>query len=110
MQVNPILLTFRDRGNIYILRKRVDGIHWQEALDQLRTVPYLKELNRAIGVDHVMTGAMSNIREWMRKKFHSGYRQEIDDLAYFFPWDLENNLPRVNVDIAGVSLDTLWIA
>ena len=110
MQVNPILLTFRDRGNIYILRKRVDGIHWQEALDQLRTVPYLKELNSGIGVDHVMTGAMSNIREWMRKKFHSGFRQEIEDLAYFFPWDIENNLPRVNVDIAGVSLDTLWIA
>ena len=110
MRVNPILLTFRDRGNIYILRKRVDGIHSQEALDQLRAVPYLKELNRGIGVDHVMTSTISNIREWLRKKFHDRFRTEIDDLAYFFPWDVENNLPRINVDIAGVSLDTLWVA
>jgi GNAT superfamily N-acetyltransferase len=110
MQVNQILLTFRDRGNIYILRKRVGGIHSEEALDQLRTVPYLKDLNRGVGVDFVMTSTMSSIREWLRKKFHDRFQQEIDEVAYFFPWDIANNIPRINVDIAGVSLDTLWIA
>jgi len=44
------------------------------------------------------------------KEFDPGLLEEIEDLAFFIPWDLERNIPRVTVDTRGVSLDTLWIA
>ena len=110
VQVNPILLIFRDRGNIYLLRKKVPGIHSQEALDQLRSVPHLKVRNQSLGADRVIAHLLNDVRDWLRKRFHSGFRQEIEELTYFIPWDIENNMPTFRVDISTISLDTLWIA
>jgi hypothetical protein len=110
IRTNPPLLILRDRGNIYVLRKKVDGIHSQEALDQLRTSPHLKEMNGSVGIDRVMIKAINEIRERLEKKFNPGFRQEIEDLTYFLPWDMEKNIPRIHVDISAISLDALWIA
>jgi GNAT superfamily N-acetyltransferase len=110
IRVNPVLLIFRDRGNIYVLRRKVEGIHSQEALDQIKTVQYLREMNRGIGIDRVMIGTIHNIRDLLKKKFHSGFKQEIEDLTYFVPWDIENNIPRVHVHVSEISLGTIWIA
>ncbi|OPX95384.1 MAG: hypothetical protein A4E58_02129 [Syntrophorhabdus sp. PtaB.Bin006] len=110
IRTNPIILIFRDRGNVYILRRKVEGIHSQEALDQLRTVPYLTEMNRAVGVDRAIMNVISDTRNLLKKRFHSVPRQEIEDLTYFVPWDIEKNIPRLRVDISKISLDTLWIA
>jgi GNAT superfamily N-acetyltransferase len=110
IRINPILLIFRDRGNIYVLRKQVEGIHSQEALDQIKTTPYLKEINRSINIDRVINNTIKDTKDWLRKKFHSGFTQEIEDLTYFVPWDIENNLSRVHVHVSSVSLGTLWIA
>ena len=110
LRINPPLLIFRDRGNIYALRKRVEGIHLQEAFDQLRTSPYLREMNHAVGIDRAMFRTINDIRKWLEMRFKSRFKQEIEDLTYFFPWDIETNIPRIHVDTAGVSLDMLWIA
>ncbi len=110
VRINQLLLIFRDRGNIYALRKKVDGIHSQEALDQLRTMPQLTEMNRSTRIDSTMIHVMSDIKDWLRKKHHSGHKQEIEDLTYFFPWDIEANYPKVDVDIYSVSFNSLWIA
>lgn len=110
LRINPPLLIFRDRGNIYVLRKKVEGIHSQEAFDQLRTSPYLREMNRAVGIDRAMVRTINDIRKWLETRFKSRFRQEIEDLTYFFPWDIETNIPRVHVDTSGVSLDRIWIA
>jgi hypothetical protein len=110
IRINPILLIFRDRGNIYVLRKKVEGVHSQEALDQIKTVPYLREINCGIGIDRVINNTIKDTRDWLKKKFHSGFKKEIEDLTYFVPWDIENNLSRVNVHVSGISLGTLWIA
>jgi hypothetical protein len=110
LRTNPPLLIFRDRGNIYAMRKKLEGIHSQEALDQLRTSPYLKEMNRAVGIDRAMARTIHDVNDWLETKFKSRFRQEIEDLTYFFPWDIERNIPRVHVDISGVSLETIWIA
>jgi hypothetical protein len=88
----------------------VEGIHSQEALDQIKTVQYLREMNRGIGIDRVMIGTIHNIRDLLKKKFHSGFKQEIEDLTYFVPWDIENNIPRVHVHVSEISLGTIWIA
>jgi GNAT superfamily N-acetyltransferase len=110
VRTNPILLIFRDRGNIYILRRKVEGIHSQEALDQLRTVPYLADMNRAVGIDRAITKAINDTGNLLKKKFHAVSRQEIEDLTYFVPWDIEKNIPKLRVDISKISLVTLWIA
>ena len=109
-QVNPILLIFRDRGNTYVLRRKLKGVHSQEALDQLMTMPYLKELNRAVSIDTAVTSTIKVVRDFLRKEFPSSFRREIDELTYFVPWDIEQNFPRVTVDVSGVSLNTLWIS
>jgi len=108
-RVNPILLIVRDRGNTYVLRRKVRGVHSQEALDQLMT-PHLKELNRAVGIDAAVTGTVKNARDFLKKEFASRFRREIDELTYFVPWDIERNLPGVTVDVSGISLSTLWIS
>lgn len=110
IQINPPLVILKDRGNIYILRRKVEGIHSEEALDQLRTSSYLKEINRAAGIDRVLVLTLKEVIEWLMKVFGSNFREEIEDLTFFVPWDIERNIPKVTVDISGVSLNTLWIA
>jgi len=108
--VNPPLAIFQDRGNAYILRRKVEGIHLQEALDQLRTSPYLKEMNRAVGIDRAVVRTINDIKEWLMTKLDSTFREEIEELTYFVPWDIEKNIPKIPVETTGVSLDTIWIA
>ena len=109
-RVNPILLIVRDRGNTYALRRKIGGIHSQEAFDQLMTMPHLKELNRSVGIDTAVTETIKGVRDFLRKEFASGFRREIGELTYFIPWDVERNLPRVAVTVSGISLNTLWIS
>ena len=110
LRISPPLLVFRDLGNIYVLRKKVEGIHSEEAFDQLKTSSRLREMNLAAGIDRVMAGTIHNIRKWLETRFKSRFGQEIEDLTYFLPWDIEANLPRVQVEVSGVSLDEVWIA
>jgi GNAT superfamily N-acetyltransferase len=108
--INPPLVIFRDRGNVYVLRRKVEGIHSEEALDQLRTSSYLKEMNRAAGIDRAIVRTINDVKEWLVTRLDSSFREEIEELAYFVPWDVERNIPKIPVDISGVSLDTIWIA
>jgi GNAT superfamily N-acetyltransferase len=109
-QINPPLAILREKGNVYILRRKVEGIHLEEALDQLRISPHLKETNRAVGIDRTLILIVNEMIKWLVMRFHSSLREEIEDLTFFVPWDFERNSPRIHVDISGVSPDTLWIA
>jgi GNAT superfamily N-acetyltransferase len=110
IQINAPLVILRDRGNVYILRRKVEGIHLEEALDQLRAALHLKEMNRAAGIDRAVMATINEIREWLKKKLDTSLREEIEELAFFVPWNLQRNIPLVSVDITRVSLDTVWIA
>ncbi len=44
------------------------------------------------------------------KRFGSGHQKEIEDLAFFVPWDLERNIPQVTVEVKGIALDVVWLA
>ena len=110
VKINPPLVTFKDRGNLYVMRRKVEGIHLQEALDQLRTSANLAEMNRGAGLDCAMVRTINDIKEWLVVKSDPGLREEIEELTYFVPWDMEKNIPKVQVDMSGVSLDTVWIA
>ena len=110
IQINPSLAVFRDKGNIYILRRKLEGIHLEEALDQLRTSSHLKEMNRAGGIEQIIIQTIKEIKKELMKRFGSSFFEEIEELTFFVPWNLETNMPRVTVDTVGVYLDTLWIA
>ncbi len=110
LRVNPPVATIRDRGNIYVMRRKVEGIHSEEALDQLRSSPRLREMNRATGLDRVIVGTLVEIKAWLRTTLGAALREEVEELAFFIPWDLERNYPRVSVDAAGASLEAAWIA
>jgi len=107
--VNQIVLIIRDKGNVYAMRRQMEGIHSQEALDQLKTVPYLKVLNESIGINRCIIKTIRDAEAHLKKKFHSRFRDEIEDLTYFIPWDIEKNMPAVRVDISGISLDRVWV-
>jgi hypothetical protein len=110
VRINPPLLIFEDRGNVYALRKKVGGIHSHEALDQLKTSPYLREMNNRAGIDRAILGTMKEINAWLERRFHSSFRQEIEELTYFIPWNIEKNFPGIHVDTTGISIDHLWIS
>jgi len=108
--INPPLAVFLDRGNGYILRKKIGGIHSEEALDQLRSSPHLKEMNMAVGIDRALVSTINEVNRWLRKALGPTAGREIEDVTFFVPWDFEKNMPKITVDVSGVFLDTLWIA
>jgi GNAT superfamily N-acetyltransferase len=110
VHTNPPLVILRDQGNVYILRRKVKGIHSDEALDQLRTSSYLKEMNHAVRIDRALVLTINEIKRWLTEVSDPSLLDAIEDLTFFVPWDLERNIPTVSVDGAGVSLDTVWIA
>jgi hypothetical protein len=110
VQINPPLAIFQDKGNVYILRRKVEGIHLEEALDQLRCSSSLKEMNRVAGIDRTVVVTINEIREWLIKEFDSSLCEEIEDLTFFVSWDLQKNIPKLMVDVTGISIHTIWVA
>jgi len=108
--INPPLVVLQDRGNVYILRRKVEGIHLEEGLDQLRTSHHLKEMNRATGIDRIVIKTINEIKEWLRKVCDPSLREEIEDLTFFVPWDFETDIPKLMVDEMGTSLPNVWLA
>ena len=81
--VNLPLAIFRDRGNAYILRQKVGGVHIEEALEQLRTSPPLKEMNQTIGVDRVLIATVNEVNKWLLKTLGPRVHRAIEDLTFF---------------------------
>jgi hypothetical protein len=110
LRVNPPLLTIQDRGNAYVLRRKVGGIHWEEALQELQRGPVLLKMNESMKIDRVVLDAVSKANRMIAENL--GLREETvaDSLTCFVPWDLENNQPRLMIDFASVYLESLWVA
>jgi hypothetical protein len=110
LRVNPPLLTIQDRGNAYVLRRKVDGIHWEEAIEQIQTVPHLKSMNGSINMDRVILGTVRMAHKMISENL--GLREEMvaDSLACFVSWDLEGNHPRLMIDFTSAYLESVWIA
>jgi len=63
-----------------------------------------------VGIDRAVGSTMSEVRKWLETKYKSRFKQEIEELTYFIPWDIEANIPKIHVDASSVSLDTIWLA
>ncbi len=107
--VNPPLLVIRDRGNGYVLRRKVEGIHWEEAVEQLQTCAALKSLNASTKLDRLVLATVRKAQDWLKART-SKEEDLLDDFTYFVSWDIDSNQPKLVVDYSGTFLDSIWIA
>lgn len=110
LKVNPVLLVIRDRGNAYVLRRKISAIHWEEAIDQLQTDPRLKHLNADMKTDQLLLATVRTAGEVIEDRLSLEKGTIQDQLTPFVPWDLENNHPKLVIDFEGTYLESLWMA
>jgi hypothetical protein len=110
LKINPILMAIRDRGNAYLLRRKVDGIHWEEALEQLQSDPTLKILNTSMRLDKVILSTVRMAYEIIANQLGMEKGVILDQLTAFVSWDLESNRPRMIIDMGGNYLESIWMA
>ncbi len=110
LKVNAPLLVIRDRGNGYVLRRKIQGIHWEEAVEQLLSSPDLISLNESVRVDRIVKGTVLKARETVARKLGLSPDYVGEMTTCFVSWDLEANQPRLTVDPVGTFLETVWLA
>lgn len=110
VRTNPPLLIIRDRGNAYVLRRKIQGIHWEEARGQLQTNPSLTDLNKALSAERIIMSAIRAVASWASSELGDKNDIVIDPSTFFVSWDLQSNRPILNVDLAGASVESVWIA
>ena len=110
LKTNPILLIIRDRGNGYVLRRKIDAIHWEEAIEQLQSNRNLKMVNEAAKLDRIILNTVKSAATTISNQLGVERETIIDQLTPFVSWDLENNRPKMVIDFAFSYVDSLWIA
>ena len=110
LRVNPPVLTIQDRGNVYVLRRKVEGIHWEEAIEQLQSIPRLKTMNGSMKIDRLILGTVRNANQMISETLGLKEERIADSITCFVPWDLGDNRPRLVIDFTHVYLETIWMA
>jgi hypothetical protein len=110
LALNPPLLVIRDRGNAYVLRRKIEGIHWEEAVEQLQTSPALKSLNASMKIDKLVQSTVKKTQDWLRARITREEGSLLDNFSYFVSWQMEANQPKLVVDFSGTFLESIWIA
>jgi len=110
LRTNPPLLIIRDRGNAYVLRRKVAGIHWEEAADQLQTIPALRVMNESVKVDKLIATTVRKSSDWLRAHCNPEEEPLLEGLSYFVSWYLETNQPKIVVDFGGSYVECVWVA
>ena len=109
-ETNPALLILQDRGNAYVLRRKIEAIHWEEALEQLQSHPCLEGLNRTLKMDGMILHTVRKAAETITDKLGLEKGMILDTLSPFVSWDLKNNQPRMMVDFTRSYLESAWMA
>lgn len=110
VQTNPVLLVIRDRSNAYVLRSKVSGIHWEEAVDQLQSSQSLQALNTSMRLDKLIMATVRKGAEWVKSVVADDREALTESFTHFVSWNLDTNQPRVVVDFSGTYVKTIWIA
>jgi hypothetical protein len=109
LKTNPVLLIIQDRGNAYVLRRKMGAIHWEEALEQLQSNPRLKSLNATTKIDRIILKTIKEANETITEKLGLERGLVLDLLNPFVSWDLKNNQPKVVIDFLNTHLETAWM-
>ncbi|MBW1786349.1 MAG: hypothetical protein JRK53_06975 [Deltaproteobacteria bacterium] len=110
LNVNPPLLVIQDRGNAYVLRKKVEGVHWEEALEQLQSVQSLKALNATARVDRLIVSSVSEALKRVSDRLGVKKGGLPGLLTCFVSWNMKANQPRLTIDFSTTSLEGLWFS
>ena len=110
LKTNPVLLIIRDRGNGYVLRQKINAIHWEEAIEQLQSNPNLKSTNDAVKLDRIILETVKTSATAISEALGVERETVIDQLTPFVSWDLENNRPKMVIDFSFSYLESIWIA
>ena len=110
LSVNPPLLIIEDRGNAYVLRRKVSGIHWEEAIEQLQSDPHLRRMNVSMHIDRLILNTVRRAQEMISEKLALREETISDLLTFFVSWDLEGNRPRLMIDFTSTYLESVWLA
>ena len=110
LKVNPPLLTIRDRGNAYVLREKVDGIHWEEAVEQIHSSSRLKDLDNSLKLQRMILGTVREANRAVSKEFDVEEDALNDLLTCFVSWDIKANRPLMMVDFNNSYLTSVWMA
>lgn len=110
LKTNPPLLILRDRGNAYVMRRKVSGIHWEEAVDQLLTITPLRVMNASVKVDKLITATVRKSADWLHAHCNPEDETLPEGLSYFVSWNLETNQPKIVVDFGGSYVECVWVA
>jgi len=110
VRTNPPLLVIRDGGNAYVLRRKVAGIHWEEALEQLQSYPALQRLNDTTKVDRLIVATIRQVRDLVAAELAAEERASVELLTYFVSWDVPMNQPKLMIDLGGTFLESVWLA
>ena len=110
LKTNPILLIIRDRGNGYVLRRKIDAVHWEEAIEQLQINRTLKSINEAVKLDRIILDTVKSAAATISNQLGVERGMVIEQLTPFVSWDLENNRPKMVIDFAFSYLESIWIA
>jgi GNAT superfamily N-acetyltransferase len=106
LAVNPPVLALRDRGHAYVLRPKVPGIHWEEAVEQLE----LAAVNQAAKADRLIKSTVRAAYDQAAQCLDRQPGQVRDLLTCFVSWDLEQNRPQIVTDFAGSFLHGVYLA
>lgn len=110
LEVNLPLLVIQDRANTYVLRSKVGGIHWEEAVEQLQGSPFLKGMNATMQIDKLILRTVRRVNDMISAQLNLRPETVADVLTCFVSWNLEINQPRLAIDFTGTYLESLWIA
>ena len=110
LYTNPPLMALKNRGNAYILRRKVKGIHWEEAIEQLQLSPSLMRMNNTMKLDLLIRGTVRTAMEKTAVKLDLDPQILKEKIACFVSWDLENNQPKLVADFTGTFIESVWLA
>ncbi|MFN3534363.1 MAG: hypothetical protein ACK4WB_03130, partial [Desulfatiglandales bacterium] len=106
--INPPLLVLTDGGNAYILRRKIEAIHWDEALEQLHKQDLFFQWTGHLNLE----GLIKRLLNKLHAELEDFFRKELpfDFFTYFISWNLRTNQPRVVVEFHRSFYQKVWIA
>jgi glyoxylase-like metal-dependent hydrolase (beta-lactamase superfamily II) len=110
IKTNPVLLIISDRGNGYLLRRKIGAIHWEEAVEQLQGHPALQGLNSTLFLDRMIQKTVGMASEFIASRLGLDKERLLDQMTLFVPWDLKSNRPKMIIEFEATYLESVWLA